>query len=32
MIEIEQLTKTYAWALDTKDRELLLSLFSDDMK
>jgi ketosteroid isomerase-like protein len=32
MIEIEQLTRTYAWALDAKDRELFLSLFSDDIK
>jgi ketosteroid isomerase-like protein len=32
MLEIEQLTRTYAWAVDAKDRELFLSLFSDDIE
>jgi ketosteroid isomerase-like protein len=32
VIEIEQLTKTYAWALDAKDRELYWSVFSDDIR
>ena len=32
MIELEQLTKTYAWALDANDRELYWSVFSDDVR
>lgn len=32
MLEIEQLTRTYGWAIDARDRELFLSLFSDDIK
>ena len=32
ILEIERLTKTYAWAVDNKDRELFLSIFSDDVE
>lgn len=32
MLEIEALTKKYAWAVDNKDRELFLSIFSDDVE
>jgi ketosteroid isomerase-like protein len=31
-LEIEQLTRTYVWAVDARDRELFLSLFSDDIE
>jgi ketosteroid isomerase-like protein len=32
MLEIERLTKTYAWAVDDEDGELFLSIWSDDVE